>query len=81
MIDFINVHVGPLQTDEDGDPVDNPWQFNESHFAEVMVLFTASTRDMLADPQAYNHLKHYFEEAEIESMQRFVDKLAADNEG
>ena len=78
MIDFINVHVGPLQTDEDGDPVDNPWIFTEKHFVEVMYHFTSNTRDQLADPKSYNRLKHYFDEAELESIQRLVDKVAGE---
>ena len=81
MIDFINVHVGPLQTDEDGDPVENPWKFTEKHFVEVMAHFTSETREQLADPKSYTRLKHYFDEAELESIQRMIDKITSERTG
>lgn len=76
MIDYINVNVSPA--DDDLDPSHTNWSFSSMHFSNVMNAFVQDARDMMSSTKNYSVLQNHFSDAEITSMQQFIDKLAAD---
>jgi hypothetical protein len=74
-INMINVHIAPVQVDNNGNRVANPWEFTERHFVDMMLRFTRDAQSILDRPDGESRLRSEFDADQVDGFLFWIEKL------